>query len=173
MVYTSVAITSGLVLTIVLFGLYGGANHNNVQMKLSGSARCVWKLKRWRSHVDAHQDSQCSSCEASRHLGCGAGIFFTLNLTTSHINPSLSCKTPPDLYFNTPVEHQAMLAFLFLLFFSSSVFLVNYFFLPPFWKWKHIVSRRMQLRYRFWICAVKSLRVPPFMGSQCRHASAC
>lgn len=39
-----------------------------------------------------HIRTRCSSCEANRHLGCGTGIFFTLNLTTSHINLSLSCK---------------------------------------------------------------------------------
>lgn len=45
---------SEMVMTTALFGLDGGTNHNNVQMKASGSAHCVWKPKLWRSHVDAH-----------------------------------------------------------------------------------------------------------------------
>lgn len=125
-----------------------------------------------------HVRTRCSSRDANRYLGCGTGIFFSLNLTTSHINLSLSCKKNQQnktltfisiLLWNTrPCWH-----FCFCSFFPSLVFLVNYLPPPPFWKWKHIVSRRIQLRYRFWVCAVKSLRVPPFMGSRCRHAPAC
>lgn len=110
-----------IVVTIELFGLDGGTNHNNVQMKASGSARCVWEPKLWRS--DCWRTSGLNLAVAEAKQTPGLWVYFSAhNLKVLILNFHLigiSClkkKTWPLFQDSTQFWHLSLSLAFFLSF---------------------------------------------------------